>query len=258
MTIILTFFFAHWICSVFAQTFFLHRYGAHRMFSMTPGWERFWHFFTIVAQGPSFLHPYGYAVLHRMHHAHSDTEKDPHSPHHAKGFFDMMLKTKHIYDDFAYGRVAVPREFDQPAPQWPLIDKMAQSWIFRIGSGALYAVFYMVFVPEGQWGWYLLLPVHWLMGPIHGAIVNWGGHKYGYVNHTKTKDESRNSLPFDFLTLGELFQNNHHGAAKSPNFAYRWFEIDPAYQVMRVFHWMGIIQIHDQSRDSVPKEVAAA
>ena len=34
MTAILTLFVAHWTFSVFAQTFFLHRYGAHRMFTM--------------------------------------------------------------------------------------------------------------------------------------------------------------------------------------------------------------------------------
>ncbi|MCB1327016.1 MAG: acyl-CoA desaturase [Spirochaetales bacterium] len=259
MTIILSFFVAHWILSVFSQTFFLHRYGAHRMFSMSPGWERFWHLFTIVAQGPSFLHPRGYAILHRMHHAYSDTEKDPHSPHHAKGFVDMMLKTKERYDSFAYNRVEVPREFDLPAPSWPVVDRMTQTWWYRVGTGALYALFYIAFVPEGQWGWFLLLPVHWLMGPIHGAIVNWGGHMYGYVNHPKTKDQSRNTLPVDFLTLGELFQNNHHGMGTSPNFAYRWFEIDPAYQVMRLFQWVGMIQIEGKpaARKADPGRLAA-
>ena len=250
MAIILTFFFTHWVTSVFAQTFFLHRYGAHQMFTMNKFWEKFFHLFTIIAQGPSFLHPYGYAILHRMHHTYSDTEKDPHSPHHASGFVDMMLKTKERYDNFAYGRVQPEKQFAGHAPSWPAIDKMAQSWIFRVGFGALYALFYIAFVPEGQWGWYFLLPVHWLMGPIHGAIVNWGGHKYGYVNFKKTKDESRNTLPFDFLTFGELFQNNHHGRGKSPNFAYRWFEIDPAYQIMRVLNFLRIIDMN-------PKPAAA-
>ena len=38
---------------------------------------------------------------------------------------------------------------------------------------------------------YLLLPVHFVMGPIHGAIVNWCGHKYGYRNFDTTRDDSR-------------------------------------------------------------------
>ena len=46
------FFIAHWQLSVFFQTFFLHRYGAHRMFTMSKGWERFFYLCTYVTQGP--------------------------------------------------------------------------------------------------------------------------------------------------------------------------------------------------------------
>src|SRR3954453_2087820 len=92
--IIIAFFILHWQLSVFFQTFFLHRYGAHRMFTMSKGWERFFHLCTFVFQGSSYLNPRAYAWLHREHHAFSDTERDPHSPHHAKGFGDMMWKTK--------------------------------------------------------------------------------------------------------------------------------------------------------------------
>ena len=49
------FFISHWFLSVFSQTFFLHRYGAHRMFTMSKGWERFFYLLTYVCQGPSFL-----------------------------------------------------------------------------------------------------------------------------------------------------------------------------------------------------------
>lgn len=254
MSIIITFFVCHWVFSAFSQTFFLHRYASHRMFTMSKPWERFWHLFTIIAQGPSYLNPKGYAILHRMHHAFSDTEKDPHSPHHANGFFDMMLKTKHHYDNYAYGRVPTPKRFDEETPSWPIVDNLGQSWLFRVGAGSLYAFFYLAFVPEGQWGWYFLLPVHWLMGPIHGAIVNWGGHKYGYVNFKKTKDESRNTLPIDFLVFGELFQNNHHGRGSSPNFAVKWFEIDPSYQIMKVFAFLGMIRFNKSETEKAEEK----
>ena len=29
----------------------------------------------------------------------------------------------------------------------------------------------------------------------------------------------------------------------SPNFAARWFELDTTYQVMRLFNWLGIIDM---------------
>ncbi|MCB1202453.1 MAG: acyl-CoA desaturase [Leptospiraceae bacterium] len=243
MEAILIFFFGHWFASAFAQSFFLHRYASHAMFTMNKFWEKFWHLFTVIAQGPSFLHPRGYATLHRMHHQFSDTEKDPHSPHHAKNFFHMMLKTKEIYDGYAYNRVKVSAEYIENTPFWPAIDRLSQSWIFRILSGSLYAFYYMYFVPADMLYLYLLLPVHWLMGPIHGAMVNWGGHMYGYVNFKKTKDESRNTLPIDFLIGGELYQNNHHAFGTAPNFAKKWFELDTTYQVMKLLHMLHIIRL---------------
>src|ERR1700741_5188505 len=96
------FFLAHWQLSVFSQTFFLHRYGAHRQFTMSRGWERFFHLFTFVTQGSSCLTPRGSAFLPRMHHAYSDTPKDPHSTTNHRNAMSMMLATKGRYDDYAY------------------------------------------------------------------------------------------------------------------------------------------------------------
>ena len=62
------------------QSFFLHRYGAHKQFALSKRWERVFHFATWLTQGSSYLSPRAYAILHRMHHAYSDTPKDPHSP----------------------------------------------------------------------------------------------------------------------------------------------------------------------------------
>ena len=67
------------------------------------------------------------------------------------------------------------------------------------------------------------------MGPIHGFIVNWFGHKKGYRNFNELKDNSKNSLPIDFLMMGELYQNNHHKKPNNLNFAEKWFELDIGY-----------------------------
>src|SRR5580700_7795451 len=67
--VIAIFFILHWEAAVFFQSFFLHRYGAHRQFEMSPRTERVFYFLTWLVQGSSFLSPRGYAILHRLHHA---------------------------------------------------------------------------------------------------------------------------------------------------------------------------------------------
>src|SRR5204862_3099103 len=91
------FFVGHWLASVFFQSFFHHRYAAHRMFTMSPGWERFFHLCAYLVQGASYLDPRGYAILHREHHAFSDTERDPHSPLFHPNVMRMMWHTRGRY-----------------------------------------------------------------------------------------------------------------------------------------------------------------
>ncbi len=253
--IILLFFVLHWQVSVFFQTFFLHRYGAHKQFTMTKGWERFFFLCTYVSQGPSFLSPRGYAILHRMHHAFSDTAKDPHSPLNYGNAFSMMLATKKTYDDFSYHRVEPEARFDGGLPEWKLIEKLGHSWTMRILWGALYTLVYVKFATHAWM--FALLPFHFVMGPLHGAIVNWCGHKYGYRNFDSS-DVSRNTLPFDFLTAGELFQNNHHKYAMSPNFGVRKWEIDPTYTFIRLFGALGIIDLTGAQVGRPPVEAPGA
>jgi stearoyl-CoA desaturase (delta-9 desaturase) len=242
---IAVFFLGHWFLSLFSQTFFLHRYAAHRMFTMSKFWERFFYIFTFVTQGSSFLNPRAYAIMHRMHHAYSDTEKDPHSPHYFSSMIHMMLRTKDIYLDYLMNRIEPEKGFDKNIPEWRVLDEVGKYWTPRIAWGIVYTLFYVAFATE--WWMFLLLPVHFLMGPIHGAIVNWFGHKYGYVNHHDTHDHSVNSLPLDFVTLGELFQNNHHKYPSRVNFATRWFELDPTYPFIKLLAKLRIIRLVNET-----------
>ena len=238
--IILLFFIGHWYLSLFGQTFYLHRYAAHKMYTMSPFWEKFWYIYAWVTQGSSYLNARAYAILHRMHHAFSDTQQDPHTPHFFKEVFTMMWHTRKIYNGVLHGTLEVEEKFLKGYPVYPTIDKIADSWYSRIGFGLGYIAFYVVFATS-PW-MYLLLPIHFLMGPVQGAVVNWAGHKYGYRNYDEP-DQSKNTLIFDFLMLGELFQNNHHHAGARPNFAFKWWEFDPVYPVMKLFDKIGMIKL---------------
>jgi stearoyl-CoA desaturase (delta-9 desaturase) len=85
------------------------------------------------------------------------------------------------------------------------------------------------------------------MGPIQGAIVNWCGHKYGYRNFISI-DQSKNTGPWGFFLMGELFQNNHHHDRADANFAKKWFEFDITYQIMRVMNRARIITINSPGK----------
>ena len=238
---ILLFFAAHWYLSLFTQTFFQHRYAAHQMFSMSAGWERAFFLLTFITQGSSFMSPRAYALLHRMHHAYSDTAQDPHSPHHSANAFTMMWKTRNAYQDTLQGNsVAAERFNGHDYPEWVGLEVAAHRWYVRLAWGAAYIWFYVQFATA--WWQFLLLPLHFMMGAVHGAIVNWGGHKYGYQNFDN-RDKSRNSLFVDFLTGGELFQNNHHKLPSRVNFGVKWWELDPTYPVIWTLSKLRIIRL---------------
>ncbi|HZP41194.1 MAG TPA: acyl-CoA desaturase [Candidatus Binatia bacterium] len=240
MLVILGVFVVHWLVSAFFQSSFHHRYASHRMFTLSPRAERVWHLLAFFAQGSSYLSPRAYAIMHREHHAYSDTPRDPHAPGVFRNVFTMMWATAKRYNALLEEKVAAEARFLGNYPVWPTLERLGSSWPVRIAWGAAYTALYLVFASE--WWLFLLLPIQWVMGPVHGAIVNWCGHRYGYRNHA-TNDASRNSLPVDFLTLGELFQNNHHRAASRLNFAWRWFEFDPTHAVLKLLAWVGLLEL---------------
>ncbi len=98
------------------------------------------------------------------------------------------------------------------------------------------------------WWLWLLLPIQFLMSPIHGAIINWFAHKYGYRNF-EVGDTSKNFSAFDFLMMGESYHNNHHKHGSRANFGgVRWHELDPTYYVILVLDKVGIIQLKKKKK----------
>ncbi len=216
------------------------------MFTMSKAWEKVFFVLTWIFQGSNYLSAYGYGVMHRMHHAFADTEKDPHSPKYDESIFKMMWKTKTIYSAIGNGEMEVEERFTQNTPQWPLFDKFARSWVSRLFWGTLYV--YVYYLYADVWWLWLLLPIQFLLSPIHGAIINWFAHKYGYTNF-KVSDTSKNFLPVDFLMMGESYHNNHHRFGSRANFGgIRWHELDPTYIFIKLFDILGIIKLKETEK----------
>jgi len=247
MVVIIAFFIAHWYLSLFFQTCFLHRYAAHKSITMSKTMEKVFFVLTWFFQGSNYLSAYGYGIMHRMHHAYADTEKDVHSPKYDESLFKMMWKTKTIYSAITSKTMIVDERFTQDVPEWESFDKFARSWISRLGWGLVYTSVYF-FYADFWWLW-LLLPIQFIMTPVHGAIINWFAHKYGYRNF-EVFDTSKNFLPFDFLMMGESYHNNHHKHGDRANFGgVRWHEIDPTYQVIKVLDALKIVKIVDKKKN---------
>jgi stearoyl-CoA desaturase (delta-9 desaturase) len=186
--------------------------------------------------------------MHRKHHQFSDTEHDPHSPHFFEDVLGMMLETGRIYGNLvrypAYLKKTFPDLYNN-LPTWELLDRIGDNRWVRIMFGVIYTFVYIhVILQLGAAPWYMffLLPVHYLMGPIQGATVNWVGHKYGYRNYN-LNDKSHNAEPLGVFLLGELHQNNHHQYPHSLSFAKKWFEFDLAYPFIKLLSFLRVIKI---------------
>ncbi len=247
MIYIILLFVGHWVISLFFHTAFLHRYASHKMYTMGPKTEKAFYFLTWMSQGSSFLVPRAYALMHRMHHEYSDTEKDPHSPVFYKDVIRMMQQARKIYGGFVTGELTPESKFCYDLPVWEGLDKFGDRRAVRVMWGVLYTLLYLFIIQHFHlsYFWLLLLPIHYLMGPVQGAIVNWFGHKVGYQNYDNG-DNSRNTEVWGIIMQGELFQNNHHKAPKSLNFASKWYEFDPAFVVIKVLDKMRIVKIVPQ------------
>lgn len=249
MIAIIIFFILHWYLSLFAQSFFHHRYAAHRAFTMKPFWEKVFFVYAYITQGSSYMSPRVYGILHRIHHAYTDTEHDPHSPSYDKNIVTMMMRTSKTYVDILKRRVPIEERFLKNLPKWNWFDAWGNNWLSRIMWAGIYTWFYVAFAPSAWW--YILIPVHILMGPIHGVIINWFAHKYGEVNF-ETDNTSRNLFRLDVLMLGEGYHNNHHKFPSRSNFAMRKGEFDFCYPVIKILNKLKIVRLHQ----SVPADEA--
>ena len=257
-----------WYGSLFFQSAFLHRYSAHGQFSMNKSKEKMFFVLTWLLQGASYLSATAYGIIHRLHHSYVDTKDDPHSPSYQKNIMQMMLRTRDIYSEILHHRTFLGRKIDEKyfknVPEWAWFDKRASSIISRLFWVMVYVISYISIayyeqVSGLEWvGVGAIMIASLGMAPIHGAIINWWGHIYGYHNHDLDNTSTNISIgkstkihwyqiPFsllmNFLMMGEDIHNNHHARQHSLDFAQKWWELDMTYVILLVFDSFKIITI---------------
>jgi len=252
--VIAIFLIIHWYSSLFFQSIFHHRYAAHGMFTMSRFMEKIFYLGCFITQGSSYISANTYGIMHRLHHAHTDTGDDPHSPGNTSNLFSMMWQTRNNYFNLYMGRIAVEEKYRKDLPEWKSFEKVAHNFIMRFLWLFAYTGFYILFATE--WWMFLFLPFTILMGSFQGASVNWWAHRFGYVNF-KQHNSSKNILPVDFIFWGEAYHNNHHHHPGRPDNASKWFELDGGFLAMRLLHKLRLIHLKSDPLKNTKAGVSA-
>jgi stearoyl-CoA desaturase (delta-9 desaturase) len=187
----------------------LHRYYTHKSFKLHPVVKWFFTVFAVLSGRGS---PIGWVYIHRLHHATSDTEKDPHSPH-----FDTFkfVGFRPIYDDTKPINYFIVKELLTPIHI--NIDKYYMliiiAYVALLGLINVNLIFYM-------WA----LPVFSVS--VSQIAFNYFAHMYGHRNF-ETKDRSTNNIYLWPLILGDAWHNNHHANADKITTKIKKYEFDP-------------------------------
>jgi stearoyl-CoA desaturase (delta-9 desaturase) len=231
-------FLAAYLLNILTITVGYHRGLAHKAVRLHPALRR------AVLVGGNWLtglDPKAWVVMHRLHHEHSDTPLDPHSPVNV-GILGIGMEQLR-----SYKRVIVGLLRNEPA-----YTRYAKDLDFPLNTLNSSGRWYLPYVLHAVIGLALGLGIGWLLGaayflgvmshPLQGGIVNSLGHAMGGRNFD-TSDNSRNNHLAAWLIFGEGFQNNHHRYPGSASFSYRRHEIDMGYGACVLLEKLGLATI---------------
>lgn len=176
--------------------------------------------------------------VHIYHHAHSDKEKDPHSPV-QKGLFHVLFLG--VFD-YSLAKSSAPVLKIRKTLKRNKVEQFLADYTLS-GPVLLTLINIILFGPfYGS----ILSVINFSVSPIFAVGgVNGLAHWIGYKNHNY-HDNSRNLgffLPLNFLICGELDHNNHHAHPKSCSFRHKWYEFDWGYSYIKILNFFGLATI---------------
>ncbi|MGZ5320668.1 MAG: acyl-CoA desaturase [Solirubrobacterales bacterium] len=235
---------AMYLLTALGITVGFHRLLTHRAFQ-TPKWLEylFAALGSMAVQGPVI----GWVADHRKHHAHTDEEGDPHSPHVGHGD----------------GVVGVLRGLWHAHVGWLLVEQGRAEWkryapdLYEDPRMRFLSRHFVALVVLG-----LVLPAALgfaLTGTLLGAATGllWGGLvRVFFVHHITwsvnsichfagsrrfdTDDHSTNVFWLALPSLGEAWHHNHHAFPRSARHGLRRWELDPSALVIAALEKAGL------------------
>jgi stearoyl-CoA desaturase (Delta-9 desaturase) len=219
-----------------------HRLFTHRSFE-TNGVVRF----VLAALGSMAVQGsvLRWVAQHRRHHQHSDTDQDPHSPHHGgRGLLGRVRGFVHAHVGWAFRsdpvgldryvadlrKSAAVRVASALFPLWIVVGLVLPAVVGGLVSGTWAgALFGLV------WGGLVrLFLVHHVTWSVNSAGHLWGSRPF------KSSDHSRDNYVLGVLALGEGWHNTHHAFPTSARHGLRWYQPDLSYYLIRLLSLLGL------------------
>lgn len=232
-----------WLIGSFGIGIGYHRLMTHRGFK-TPRWmERLLGVIGTLAMQSG---PITWVTTHRLHHAFTDTDKDPHSPRHGTYWSHMgwifrgtaQNNTPQTMQRYSPDLMRDPFMVALDKYYWVPVVFLAAA-LLAIGgvSMVLWGVFLRTIV-----GWHFT----WL---VNSATHLWGSRRF------ETRDDSRNNGLIAAITWGEGWHNNHHAYPRSAKHGLAWYEFDINWIEIRLLERLGLVKnVYAQDLNSERQE----
>jgi len=218
-----------WIAGSWGIGLGYHRLLTHRGFK-APRWlERF-----LAVCGTLALQsgPIAWVTTHRVHHAFTETDRDPHSPRNGSYWAHIGW----IFRGTAQNQpeTAVQR-YSPDLIRDPFL-RFLENYYFVTPMVVAVALFAIGGWQMAFWGIFTRTVLAW-----HSTwLVNSATHLWG-KRRFETRDDSRNNGFVAAITFGEGWHNNHHAYPRSARHGLVWHEIDPNWIQIWLLEKLGLI-----------------
>jgi stearoyl-CoA desaturase (Delta-9 desaturase) len=223
----------------------LHRLFTHRSFEASRGVQA-----VLAVLGSMAVEGFviDWVADHRCHHAHSDVEGDPHSPHvgRAPGLRGRLAGLWHAHMGWIFRRGPVERRLSYAKDLCEdrliqTIDRLYLLWVV-LTLGIPFAIGYAVGGTPARgfetlvWaGLIRIFLVHHATWSVNSLCHTYGSRPY------RARDESRNNWLLALPTLGEAWHNNHHAFPSSAVLGLDRRQLDLGAVVIRGLERAGLV-----------------
>ncbi len=240
----------HWMTGSLGICLAYHRMLTHTGMKTTKAVR---YFFTAIGVLAGEGSPLDWVADHRKHHAYSDHEGDPHSPHDGSIWSHMFWLAFHTHggDRAGYLKRWVPDLYKDPvmrAFDWLFLPMHILSGFVLFGIGYAFGGMELA-VSMVVWCLFVRL-----VTVLHATwLVNSASHMFGYRNY-ETTDDSRNNWLVAIVAYGEGWHNNHHAYPRMAKHGHKWYEFDITWQAIRLLRATGLVWDVVDYRDAAEKK----